>query len=278
MKRLLVSLIVLGLYLSVHCQELMTIGEVFNFEIGDKFQIEGSADNEPPNADRIEIIEKYYSSNEDTLFYIRFHDSYYSYIEGSELHYHFWTKTDTVSYTNLDSSIIYYDQGFELNQYIEISSTLCDSLINGCAYFSGPGFEDDFIQKEYGKGLGQSYSFFYSGQGHSVDWSNAIFYYKKGNFECGIPDTLTVGIDEIIGQESEFSVYPNPVNSIINIENKSQVNSFHFIIVNSTGQEIMSEYMNGQQNKINTSNLTNGIYFLQIKYGNKLTTRKFIKE
>ena len=99
MKISLIILLVFGLYFSIHGQELMTIGEVFNFEIGDKFQIEGQADNEPPNADRIQIIGKYHSANGDTLHYIRYHDSYLTYVEGGELHYHFWTKTDTVSYT-----------------------------------------------------------------------------------------------------------------------------------------------------------------------------------
>lgn len=281
MKKSLIILFVFGLYFSIHGQELMTIREVFNFEVGDKFQIKGEADNEPPNADRIEIIGKYYSANEDTLYYIRFHDSYYSNViwgEDPYLEYHFWIKTDTVFYTNLDSSIVNYDHGFESNQYIENSSKLCGSLINGCSYASGPGFEDDYITNEYGQGLGQTYAYYFSGQGNAVLWSNSLFYYKKGDNECGSPDTLTVGIDEITSQVSEFSVYPNPVNSVLYIENDSQVDNFHFTIINSRGQIIMSMPMKGKQTSINTTDLAPGIYFVKINNGNKLITRKFIKK
>ncbi len=277
MKKSLLITFVLGLCFSVSGQELMTIGDVFNFNIGDEFQIKGTADNEPPNADRIKIIGKYYSTNQDTLFYIRFHDSYLTYVEGGELQYHFWKKTDTVSYTNLDSSIVYYDQGFELNRYIENSSELCNCLINGCAYELGPGFENDFFVNEYGKGLGQTFAYFYSGQSLSVLWENSLFYYKKRGFECGIPDTLTDGINEINYRQSEFAVYPNPVNSVINIKNESKIDFYQCRIMNLKGQIILSEQLQGHQNSININHIDSGIYFLQIKYGNRLTIRKFIK-
>lgn len=278
MKKTLLTLLIFVTYLSINGQELMTIGDVFKFEVGDEFQIEGTATNEPPNADRIKIIEKYYSTNEDTLFYVRFHDSYYTYIENGELQYSFWTKTDTVSYTNLDSSIVYFDQGFELNQYIENSEQLCNSLINGCAYESGPSFEPDYINNEYGKGLGQTYAYYYAYQAHAVLWENTLFYYKKGEFECGIPDTLTVGIDEVNSYQHKFTIYPNPVNSFINIKTESQLDSYQCIIMNLKGEIILSEQLKGQQNRINIDYLDNGIYIMQIKYGNHLITRKFIKK
>lgn len=278
MKKILFALLIFGLNFSICAQELMTIREVFNFEIGDKFQIKGTADNQPPNADRIEIIGKYYSVNEDTLYYIRFHDSYLTYVGISQLHYYFWTKTDTVSYTNLDSSIVYFDQGFQLDQYVENSTALCDSLINGCAYEYGSGFENDYIVNEYGKGLGKTYAYYYSGQGQDVLWRNKLFYYKKGGFECGVSDTLTAGIDKINSQEFKFTIYPNPATSAINIKNETQFDFFHCIIANSLGQIILSEQLNGTQNKLNINHLKNGIYFLQINSGNHITIKKFIKE
>ena len=101
MKKILFALIIAGMHLSVIAQELMTIGEVFSFEIGDQFQTEGTADHQPPNADRITITGKYFSLDNDTLFYIRFHDSYYSEViwgENPYLEYHFWTKSLEVPY------------------------------------------------------------------------------------------------------------------------------------------------------------------------------------
>lgn len=54
-------------------QELLTIREVFDFEIEDKFHYEGLHPDQPPNAERVTIIDKYYSENGDTLFYIKYH-------------------------------------------------------------------------------------------------------------------------------------------------------------------------------------------------------------
>lgn len=278
MKKTLLLLITFVISFSIYGQELMTIGEVFNFEIGDKFQIKGTADNEPPNADRFEIIEKYFSTNKDTLSYIRFHDSYFTYVEGGALYYHFWTKTDTVSYTKLDSSIAYFDQDFELNRYVENSSALCDSLINGNAYESGPEFENDYTINEYGKGLGKTRAYFYSGQGRAVLWHNSLFYYKKGDYECGSPDSTTVGVHEENIQDPGVLIYPNPTKSEINIIDKSQSGINQCSIINSVGQRVMTLNNIKQEQRINLSQLEKGIYFLQLKYEEYTIVRKIIKE
>ena len=167
---------------------------------------------------------------------------------------------------------------FRSDQYVENSTALCDSLINGCAYEYGSGFENDYIVNEYGKGLGKTYAYYYSGQGQDVLWRNKLFYYKKGGFECGVSDTLTAGIDKINSQEFKFTIYPNPATSAINIKNETQFDFFHCIIANSLGQIILSEQLNGTQNKLNINHLKNGIYFLQINSGNHITIKKFIKE
>lgn len=281
MKKILLAFIILGLNLSIYGQELMTIREVFNFEIGDEFQTKGTTISQTPNADRITITGKYYSPDNDTLFYTRFHDSYHSSVvweEEPHLEYHFWTRTDTVFYTNLDSSISYYDSGFQENQYVEYSNDLCDSLINGCAYESGPGFENDFIVNEYGRGLGRTYAYFYSGQGQTNLLKNILFYYKKGGLECGVPDLLTVGIDEKNRQEFEFTLYPNPAASFINVKYQTQSDFIQCIITNAQGQIILSGQLNGNERKLNINHLGSGIYFLQINDGTRLAIKKFIKE
>jgi len=147
----------------------MTIGEVFDFEIGDEFQIRGSATGQPPNADWITIIAKEYSTESDTVFYHRYHDSY--------------------------------------------------------------------------------------------------FIYKKGDFTCGTPD-LTVGIMEADKTANEFLVFPNPATSVLNIENKSTNKSFSFALQNSIGRQVMAAGLNEKTYKLDISNLSPGIYMLQIRDSN----------
>ena len=133
-------------------QELMTIGEVFDFEIGDEFQLKGIVDWQPPNADRIKIVGKYYSITEDTLYYIRFHDCYQVYIVYNQGLYDFWTETDTIFYYNLDSSMYYFNEGFQFDTSIYNSNAYCDSLINGCSFTLGEGYP--YYSSNYGRGLG----------------------------------------------------------------------------------------------------------------------------
>jgi len=180
MKTLTSLLIASILSLTTYSQELMTIGEVFDFEIGDEFQIRGSATGQPPNADWITIIAKEYSTEGDTVFYHRYHDSY--------------------------------------------------------------------------------------------------FIYKKGDFTCGIPD-LTVGIMEADKIGNEFLVFPNPATSVLNIENKSMNTGFSFVLQNSIGRQVMAAGLHGQANKLDISNLSPGIYLLQIHDSNgTVFNQKILKQ
>ena len=166
MKKHLTTLLLLTQLLNqIEGQELLKIGEVFNFDVNDEFHYSGNNPEQPPNADRIKIIEKYYSVTGDTLFYVRSHDSYFTTIIWDPepyLEYYFWTDTTTKFYYHLDSSIYYYDVGFQYDTSIYYSNFFCDSLINECEYEIGE-FEPDYYLNIYGKGLGLVYEFLFQG-------------------------------------------------------------------------------------------------------------------
>lgn len=286
MKRLIFFILSIIFFQNINAQELMTIREVFNFEIGDKFQFRTSGETLsgnyiPPNADRITISDKFYSNNQDTLFYVNCHDSYTSEVSwegGPHLVYSFWTKTDTVFYVNIDSSIIYYDPGFGFNQYSYQSVKLCDSLINGCSYYLGPGFENDKYIDEYGRGLGHTYWKDSIAQYPSPWHITELFYYKKGILSCGTPDLTTVGIDKPISEDTNYFIYPNPVETTFNLQNKSHKGNFQCRLYNPLGQIIMNMELSGETNKINVSHIKRGIYYLELKMGNEISTFRLIKE
>lgn len=267
-------------------QELMTIREAFNFEIGDKFQhrISGlliSGNYISPNADRISIINKYYSIGQDTLFYVEHHDSYNTQVSwegGPHLVYNFWTRTDTIFYVDLDSSLLYFDQGFEFSQYSYQSAELCDSLIQGCSYYLGPGFENDKYIDEYGKGLGHTFSKDSIYQ-YPSPWSTIeLFYYKKGDLSCGSPDLTTVGIKEPLIELEDFSIYPNPVESTIFLNNQTNQDEFQLSILSAIGESIMKMHLRGKTNSIDINHLKSGLYLLNFKTDNKNVTIKLIKK
>ena len=280
MKNALLTLIVFWLSLSLSGQELMTIGEVFNYEISDEFHFTSSLDEQPPNADRITIIDKYYSINGDTVNYVEFHNSYWTTInnEPPYLTYHFWTDTVTVKYFDLDSSIYYYDIGFQDDTSIFYSEYFCDSLINMCEYTVGGGFEPDFYRNSYGHGIGQVGEYMEYGGVMDPAVNTNLFYYKKNGVECGTPDTTLVGINNNNERSSKFEIFPNPVKSNVFIRANNSIENFELFLFNSRGRQIYNNAFFGDKNEISMKNFDQGVYFLEIINDGEIQTFKIIKE
>ncbi len=70
-----------------------------------------------------------------------------------------------------------------------------------------------------------------------------------------------------------FSISPNPTNNFLNITTQEIINTIK--IIDITGRN--TNITNFENNKIDVSNLQNGIYFLEITTENGLQTQKFIK-
>ncbi|WP_051568306.1 S8/S53 family peptidase [Crocinitomix catalasitica] len=83
-----------------------------------------------------------------------------------------------------------------------------------------------------------------------------------------ISDVLAVTSDETI-----FKVFPNPVKNQLNIE--TNLNVFSIKIFGSDGKLILED--NSNQKKINTSALSNGLYFVEIESNSNIKRLKFIK-
>lgn len=267
----------------IQAQELMTIGEVFDFETGDEFHQHSTLPQAMANADRITITDKYFSANSDTVFYVMHHRSYWSEVswDGGEPHmiYHYGSRTDTTFYTNLSAPISVYDEGFLLNQQSYTNSQFCDSLINACTYEVGPGFENDTYSRKYGKGLGLVSSFHSTGMnGAGTILNDKVFYYKKNGLACGSPDLTGVGVQNIVAKESDFTLFPNPAQSIIHLINKGTSKPFEYSLMDGTGRFISTGAYSAVENTLTIEHLKPGIYFILIRFDNKVTTLKVVKE
>ncbi len=88
------------------------------------------------------------------------------------------------------------------------------------------------------------------------------------------------GIENITSLIS-FSVYPNPVNDILNIElNTSERQSFDVQIIHANGQVMTNKNIDilGLQNvTFNLSDLPSGVYFIQLKTDDKQAMQRFVK-
>jgi len=96
------------------------------------------------------------------------------------------------------------------------------------------------------------------------EWDNICqltYDYCEGSYVGDIPARRS--LDDIV-------IYPNPANSIVNINKNVDINVFNYI-----GGMVISET---NINVLDVSILSPGIYTLQITYNNKLITKKIIKK
>ncbi|MEY4875993.1 MAG: hypothetical protein RL708_1142 [Bacteroidota bacterium] len=81
------------------------------------------------------------------------------------------------------------------------------------------------------------------------------------------------GINNLVAT-SKLSVYPNPASSELNIDVKGErIETIKITAIN--GQIMNSSFV---ANKINISNLTPSVYFVEVKTANNIYRTKFIKE
>ena len=83
----------------------------------------------------------------------------------------------------------------------------------------------------------------------------------------------TVGVEEKFTPQT-IKIYPNPANSELNL-NIASTDKVEISISNMLGEVLI---IANNQNRIDISNLTTGIYIITITRGQFKQTQKFIKE
>ncbi|MFY9309530.1 MAG: T9SS type A sorting domain-containing protein [Bacteroidia bacterium] len=210
-------------------QNMLTIGEVFDFNINDEFQSKDYS-GVPPNAVRIKIIGKHFSANNDTIFYSFHYDNYTSVPDMTtsppHLVYIYSIGEDSIFYTSLDSLI-----NFQSNPVVDSCNFFHDTLYysaqhcgsevyeyNSCIACCFEGQQYNFI---YGKGLGVVRDF--HNNSDPLDYVNVqrqMFYYRKGTLICGVSDpTVPVTINEKEKTKNDIILYPNPAKEKLNLTN-----------------------------------------------------------
>ncbi|MDT0559680.1 M28 family peptidase [Ichthyenterobacterium sp. W332] len=90
---------------------------------------------------------------------------------------------------------------------------------------------------------------------------------------CIVFDTLSTEDFE----SRSFSIFPNPVVDVLNIE--SNINSeLSFKIYDVSGKVVMQFYSENKLTKVDISELANGVYFLNVTTPDKTESFRFVKE
>ena len=99
-------------------------------------------------------------------------------------------------------------------------------------------------------------------------------YYGNYGAELYIDDINITGTTSIADVESNnVSVYPNPANNVINVNSTSNISNVEVYTI--TGQKVGDFTANSNSIAISTSNLTSGLYLMQIHTENGVINKKF---
>lgn len=263
LKGLFLCLVIALGSMPLQSQEMSTIGEIYDFDVGDVFHYRfwaSSPTQGESSITNIEIIGKVYSSGNDTLFYereIAYHRTYPDPI----IEYY----TDEVFFINLDSLI---NMGFIDTVYLN-PDLYNGRVINGISY--------DVWHFDYVEGCGQANAYY--NDGFSVFSENELVYFKKGDEEWGT--AITVGVDEIRYDSMKTSIYPNPFTTSTTIEYTLDMPSDVLILIyNAQGQVV--ERLEGKQRtglqKVVwvPGNQRPGLYYYWIKAGEEIGSGKLV--
>ena len=77
--------------------------------------------------------------------------------------------------------------------------------------------------------------------------------------------------------EKGIEIYPNPTSKILKIDFKNSTDKSEIEIFNSLGQSVFKNTISNQT-EINISTFFNGIYYIKIKNGQNILTKKIVKE
>jgi hypothetical protein len=116
-------------------------------------------------------------------------------------------------------------------------------------------------------------TFFVRGGSTLFFWIMPYFEGKTGTYQLDIKVVPTTGIDE--SEEHLFSVYPNPVKDMVNVDCKDIEQIYLF---NAVGQNIESFSVEGNDKvQIDMSGLPSGVYILQAVSQGRTLTRQIVK-
>ena len=98
------------------------------------------------------------------------------------------------------------------------------------------------------------------------------------DFAIGIASTpITLSSPEF--QKQQLTLYPNPASNQINLSFKSVLDNVNVKIISITGQTLYQQSnLSGDNLSLNISDLTKGVYIIQVSDGISVSNSKFIKQ
>ncbi|MBC8485771.1 MAG: T9SS type A sorting domain-containing protein [Bacteroidetes bacterium] len=279
MKRIYLILTLLAVFISNFSisQDFSTLGEIYDFDVGDEFQF------------------KYYQTNSifnDTSYYIERKVILEKSVTTEKINYTY--KADYIQYdfnntppTPIDTIYLNLIDSLIISNPDSIIFTEGDTVIYNPELYNGRKIciknimiGNGFIHKRYVDGCGCAYysDYYFIAASSSVD---SMIYYKKGTEEWGTP--VLLNIHNEISLKNNFILYPNPTNEQLFIKlNSSHITLYSIHAFNLFGRNVIGditiipEYKSNAI-RINCSRLKKGVYFIILNSDKGSISKRFIK-
>jgi len=270
MRKSLLLVLISVIALRTYTQSLLpsTIGEVFNYEVGDSFVyllMDTSHECEWAYYSEIYshiITQKYYSASFDTVFYSL--NSYHNGIVDTSLAY--------LNITNLDGDIFNFDWPYGSSgsdKSVFIDSNMHHRKGDGRDYSESSQIQ----QNIYHDGLGMTFEY-YMNKLTFDRFSISLIYYHKANGETW-PPTLSEFTD--IGRITlpvATIIFPNPTQGVFQLELSARPHPATTLnLFDARGCKVRQEPITNILTVLRRENLVNGVYFWQVESEGRILDR-----
>lgn len=259
-----------------------TIGEIYNFGVGDSLEYEFSiyADDQSHSYlhGYVLFVITNGSQNLTNVFYQYTRDVHYTSV-SNPLNYPPYASDPPFIYSlnTKDSSVLYQ---------LILTDTMCSPKYDSVyvnQQFNGRKQNESYrmcFESTWGQQFADSLGQVSRSAGHTnggAQWeaeSQSLIYYHKANGDTwGTPQYFVLnGIDDM--EESPIKIFPNPTSSTFQIKLfQSPHQQTLFKLYDALGREVKQELLSSITTTLNRENLNKGIYFWQIETGRKILER-----
>ena len=294
---LIICLLLFCSYDSIKAQGLTpsTVRQIFSLEKGDSLEYHvwtvANGCGTICNWYELKVVDSVtYSISLDTLF-ISFQSQVMRFDSGAPVNcgqcqeaFQFWdicaVSSDKWSFTNLDSSIIYYLD----TTYGKEFAGITDSIYYGMSYSNSKQnlyryYQFNFNYYGTDEIYADSIGIVYKEQVNQLPLQNReqLIYYHKANGKLWGEPYIVSGIANDLKEDS-ISVYPNPVDNNFVIHS-SQYQGLRFKLFDALSKQVMTLNLSASETEVSRNNLSGGIYFWQITSdGTAIKTGKLIMD
>ncbi len=188
--------------------------------------------------------------------------------------------TENGVYRSVDTAATWISAsvGLPNNYWVGSILTIANKLIVGGPYGGGCYVSDNngdtWLDNSIGLSSMQTLAFAYTADTIYVGTGAVPTFYTGGLYKR--PLSELVSVPEIEGI-SDFKVFPNPTEALLNITGSDLISGYDFSILNIRGQLLLKGKVRSVQAQIDLGSFPAGIYFLKLEDDKGMVVKKIIK-